>query len=157
VEDELPTGAEGTERSHRPGEIPPLPPELAAGQQEVRRLVDAGASSSEELRALAAKLREQRALEESAWKREVRPALIESKKMRYSVGELRPGPVEGRGSVGLALGLFAGVVLLLLIATQTSVLWLLVPVAGFLVYAWHEGRTSTAPETKSSSPADPTD
>ena len=69
-------------------EIPPLPPELSTKEQELRRLVDAGAASPEELRALAAKLEEKRSYEESLWRRDVRPALMKSKKRRFSVADL---------------------------------------------------------------------
>ena len=47
VEEPFPTGAEGTERVGPGGStgIPSLPPEVSAKEEEVRRLIDAGASS----------------------------------------------------------------------------------------------------------------
>jgi len=157
VEDELQTGTEGAERAQRPGEVPPLPPELVERQQEVRRLVDAGASSPEELRALAAKLQEQRLLEESAWKREVRPVLIESKKVRVSLGDLRPRLRASGANIGLTITIFASVILLLLFAAQTSIVWLLLPVAALLVYAWQQGRAPQAGDAPPATPVDPSD
>ena len=47
MEEQVPTGAEGMERSDpvEPTGIPTLPPDVSAKEEEVRRLVDAGASS----------------------------------------------------------------------------------------------------------------
>jgi Flp pilus assembly protein TadB len=123
-----------------PVDIPPLPPEVSTRQQEVRALVDAGAASPEELRALAEKLKEQRTYEETLWQRDVRPALMQAKKKRPSLVDLRRDGVEGtHSSVGLGLGLLAGALVVFLIATQTSFLLLLVAAAGVLVYAWIHG------------------
>jgi hypothetical protein len=123
-----------------PSDIPPLPAELASGEAEVRRMVDAGAASPEELRALAQRLREQREREESAWRREVRPALIESKKkVRFSLAERRERDRD-QSSVAAAAVVVVVVLGLLLVAAQTSVLVLLLPVAGVLVYAYLQGR-----------------
>jgi Flp pilus assembly protein TadB len=121
--------------------IPPLPEDLAEGEAEVRRLVDAGASSPEELRALAERLREQRAAEEEAWRREVRPALMQSKKARGAFVGARSSERETR-SIGPAVMVLVGIVLLLLIAAQTTALVLLLPVVGVLVYAYQQGRGS---------------
>ena len=143
MEEELPTSADGTDRPIPAGQIPELPSEISAKEQELRRLVDAGAASPEELRALAAKLEEKRTYEESLWQREVRPALLQSKKRRLSLLDLRRDGERRRkesSSLLLAALLLAGVLLLLLIATQTSFLWLLVAVVGVLVYAWVQGR-----------------
>jgi hypothetical protein len=143
VEEQLSTGAEGTERSQPvdPTGIPSLPPDVSAKEQEVRRLVDAGASSPEELRALAAKLQERRTYEDEVWRREVRPALMQSKKRRSKVVvPSEESRSDNLTSFGLAAALMAGMVLLLVIATQTSIVWLLLPVIGLLVYAWMHGR-----------------
>src|SRR5688500_4716000 len=101
MEEETPVDPEGTERREPAPDIPPLPPEIASGQEEVRRLVDAGAASPEELRALAARLREQREREESAWRREVRPALIQARKARVRLPDLRPGERNAAGSLAV--------------------------------------------------------
>ena len=145
MEDEPTSGAEGTERpkSAAPG-IPPLPDDLAQGEAEVRRLVDAGAGSPEELRALAQRLREQRAREEEAWRKEVRPALLQSKKARGPFAGLSSGEREGRTTgpvhLGPALLVLGAIILLLLIASVTTPLVLVVPVVGVLVYAYQQGR-----------------
>jgi hypothetical protein len=159
VEDELPTTPEGAEEPVAVDGIPSLPPELSTKEQELRRLVDAGAASPEELRALAAKLEEKRIYEESLWQREVRPALMQAKKRRrFSLGDLRRDSVD-KGSSGLVLGglLFAAVLLLLLIATQTSFLWLFVAVVGVLVYAWVQGSRSSDPGQPAEVPPDVSD
>ena len=96
MEDEPTTGAEGTQGPEPDVEIPPLPPELSTKEQELRRLVDAGAASPEELRALAAKLEEKRSYEESLWRRDVRPALMQSKKRRFRMDDLHQESKEGR-------------------------------------------------------------
>ena len=142
MEEELPTSPDGTDRPIPAVPFPELPPEISSREEELRRLVDAGAASPEELRALAAKLEEKRTYEESLWEREVRPALMQSKKRRLRLVDLRRDsrrPATHRGSLGLAALLLGGVLLLLLIATQTSFVWLLVAVVGVLVYAWVQG------------------
>jgi Flp pilus assembly protein TadB len=145
VEEELPTTPDGTERPISSDGVPPLPAEVSTREEELRRLVDAGAASPEELRALAAKLEEKRTYENSLWEREVRPALMQSKKRRLSVTDLR-SKREGepdRHALVLACLLVVAVLVLLLIATATSVLWLLVAVGAVLVYAWVQGRNPT--------------
>ena len=120
--------------------IPPLPPELTAKEQEVRRLVDAGARSPEEIRALAAKLEERRTYEAELWRREVRPALMKSKKRGAKVASVDKVRDDDRAAlVPLAL-LVAGILVLLFIASQAGPIWLLLPVVGVLVYAWVHGR-----------------
>jgi len=146
VEEELPQGAEGANDADGAAAptssdgIPPLPPELSVRQQELRALIDAGAGSPEELRELAAKLKEQRTYEESLWQRDVRPALMQAKKKRPSLLDLRRDGVD-RSSNSIALGalLLGALLLLLLIATQTSFLILLAAAAGVLAYAWVHG------------------
>jgi len=109
----------------------------------VRRLIDAGASSPEELRALAAKLQERRTYEDEVWRREVRPALMQSKKRGSKIVTSkppRPGHDASRAMLGAGALLLGGTLVLILIASQTSVVWLVVPVVGVLVYAWVLGR-----------------
>ena len=160
VEDELPTGADGTDPPASADGIPALPPELSTKEQELRRLVDAGAASPEELRALAAKLEEKRSYEESLWQREVRPALMQAKKRRFSLVDLRREPTRRRSqqqprswrpccSPRSWCCCF--------IATQTSFLWLLVAVVGVLVYAWVQGRHPSSTEEPAVAPPDATD
>ena len=169
MEDELSPGAESAEGAERPNtpegaapppppsaQIPPLPPELSAREQELRALIDAGAASPEELRALAAKLKEQRTYEETLWQREVKPALMQAKKKKPSIVDLRRDGVEGESSIALGIGLLVAALLLVLIATQTSFLVLLVGAAGVLVYAWVHGR-QPADEPPPSPPPDTTD
>jgi Flp pilus assembly protein TadB len=140
-----------------PGEIPPLPPELSAREQELRALVDAGAGSPEELRELAAKLKEQRTYEESVWAREVKPALIQSRKKRPSIVDLRREGVESdRNSIVLGLVLLVALLVLIVIATQTSFLLLLVGAAGVLVYAWFHGLKRTDRPPSEPPPSDTT-
>jgi hypothetical protein len=115
--------------------------EVSANAQELRRLIDAGASSPEELRALAARIREHRELEESRWRAEVRPALLKSKKRRFIVRDVLddPKPANGTNTLLLGLALLGGVLVLLLVAAQSSILFLLVPIVGLLVYAYRQG------------------
>lgn len=61
---------------------------LAAEAAELRRLVDAGAGTPEELRALAARLRDHRQREEAAWRSAVKPHLVKSGRGRLR----RPPP-----------------------------------------------------------------
>jgi len=121
----------------RPAE--PVADPVAGDADDVRRMIDAGAASPEELRALAERLRQHRALEDERWRSEVKPALLKSKKVKLSLGDLRDRP-DGRGSLGIGLALIGGVLVLLLAATQGSFLWILLPVAGVLGYAWRQGR-----------------
>lgn len=157
VQDELPTGADGADPPASADGIPTLPPEISTKEQELRQLVDAGAASPEEIRALAAKLEEKRSYEESLWQREVRPALMQSKKRRFSLVDLRRKPDrddDRTSSFVLAGLLLAGVLVLLFIATKTSFLWLLVAVLGVLVYAWVQGRNPSSTEEPVIAPPD---
>ena len=154
VEEEPATGAEGTGSLEPEGGIPPLPPELSTKEQELRQLVDAGAASPEELRALAAKLEEKRSYEESLWRRDVRPALMQSKKRRFRLDDLRDESNESRVGLGAAILLMVGVVVLAVIAAQANFIWLLIPVVGVIVYAWTQGRGGA---TNAETPATPPD
>lgn len=139
--------AGGTEADAGPAhrdapELPELPEAVTANADEVRRLIEAGASSPEELRELAARIRDHRALERSLWRSEVRPALLKSKKGPFRLGDLRdPAADSRRASQGLRLGLavLAVVAVFVLAASQSSALWVLVPVAAVLVYAYRLG------------------
>jgi hypothetical protein len=138
-----------------PGFVPPVPqgPEadaLAAERAALRERIDAGAATPEELRALAAQMREVRAREEQLWRQEVRPALVKARKGRMRLGDLRDGPPGATGpanpagrSLGLGLAILGAVVVVVLLATQSSALWVLLPLVGVLVYAWRQGRAGT--------------
>ena len=137
--------------------LPGLPDAVAANADELRRLIDQGASSPEELRELAAKIREHKAMEESAWRAEVRPALREAKKGRFQLGYLRERPAlrpSTADGVRLALTLLAVVGALVLAATQSTVLWVLVPAAIVLGYAYRQGRRAhpSSPDADGSQP-----
>jgi len=151
-------GAEGAEPPISPLEIPSLPPELSTREQELRALIEAGAASPEELRELAAKLKEQRSYEESLWARDVRPALVKARKKRPSIVDLRREGVDGnRTSLALAALLLVAVLVLLLIATLTSFLVLIVAALGVLVYAWIHGLRSGGAPAPDAPPPDPAD
>lgn len=79
---------------------------LAAEAAEVRRLIEAGASSPEELRALAARLRELREREEARWRSEVRPALVKKGRgrLRRHDVEVPPPPLTWPPAPGAPLG-----------------------------------------------------
>jgi hypothetical protein len=142
VEEAPQEGAEGTERSVAADGIPNLPPELSTKEQELRALIDAGASSPEELRELAAKLKEQRSYERSVWQQEVRPALMQAKKRRFNLLDLRNDTTEEERGNHLALGALLAVAMLVLIvlAANTSFIILLIAPVAVLVYAWMHGR-----------------
>jgi hypothetical protein len=117
---------------------------VARDAAELRRLIDAGASTPEELRALAERIREHKRLEESLWRREVKPELLESKKLRYRRAERRADDraddETAPRNLGIGLGLLGLVLVLLLVATQSTFLWILVPVVAILLYAYRQGR-----------------
>jgi Flp pilus assembly protein TadB len=158
VEDDVPEGTDRTEPPVSADGIPALPPEISSRQQELRDLVDAGAASPEELRELAAKLREQRSYERSLWQREVRPALMQAKKKRFSLVDLRRERAEDESSsVALGVALVVGVLVLIFIAANTSFLILVVAALGVLVYAWVHGRQPHEPAAPEVPPADTAD
>lgn len=70
----------------------PGPDPLAAEAAELRRLVDAGAGTPEELRALAARLREHRQREEAAWRSAVKPHLVKQGRGRLRRPPSTPPP-----------------------------------------------------------------
>jgi hypothetical protein len=137
--------------------LPSLPPEVTDGDDEVRRLVDAGASTPEELRELAARIRAQRDLEDELWREEVRPALKKAKKRPFQLGDLRERPDDGGSHLyWYGLGLVAAAGILVLLATQSSILWVLVPLVAVLVYAFVQGRKDES-DVEPPPPEDATD
>jgi len=149
---ELPGPADGRP-SGADGEPPALPPEddadrdpvaeaLAEEAAEIRRLVEAGAGSPEAIRELAERLREHRQREEALWRAEVRPALVKQGRGRLrGHGQPAPDARDERTSNLLWLGLaLLGLVLVVVVAANTSVWVLLLPVLALLVWAWNQGR-----------------
>ncbi|MGK2947270.1 MAG: hypothetical protein ACSLFP_01735, partial [Acidimicrobiales bacterium] len=65
---------------------------LAAERAALRERIDDGAGTPEELRALAAQMREVRQREEQLWRQEVRPALVKARKGRLRASDLRDRP-----------------------------------------------------------------
>lgn len=119
-----------------------LPAALASEGEQIRRLIDAGAGSPEELRELAARLREHRAREEALWRKNVKPALVKESKgrLRGHVGgpkEPKASSLPGLFNVGLAV---VAMVLVVVVAASTTVLVLVVPLIGLLAWAWRHGR-----------------
>jgi uncharacterized protein YoaH (UPF0181 family) len=122
---------------------------LAEEAEEIRRLVEEGAGSPEAIRALAARLREHRAREEELWRTAVKPALVKEGKGRLR-GHAKPPPPEPRTpsqvrqsqSAWLGGSLLA-LVLIVVVAANTSVWVLVLPVVALLVWAWYQGRDST--------------
>jgi hypothetical protein len=125
--------------AHEPPEAQAVPdPEmlaLEAEAAELRRQVEAGAGTPEELRALAGRLREHREREELVWRRSVRPAL-----KRPESSPRRSVSLSGGGPVGL-LAVTAAVVVAAVV-TQNVVL-AVVPVVALLAWAYAIGRRSS--------------
>lgn len=129
--------------------VPLPPPELlrdalAADQDEVLRLVDQGASSPEDLRALAERMRERREREDAVWAKQVKPGLKQARKGRLRISDLRrESPLEDDdGSQRSFLLVIAGaaiVALIVLSALQLSLVVLAIPVIAFLGYAFWLG------------------
>jgi hypothetical protein len=122
--------------------LPTLPPEISSGDEELRRLIEAGASTPEELRDLAARIREHREREDAVWREEMRPALKKAKKAPFRLADLVERPEEPAVANGLffALVLAGLAVILVLAATRTSIIWVLIPVVGVFGYAYAVGR-----------------
>lgn len=124
---------------------------LAAEADEIRRLVEAGAGSPEDLRILAARIRDHRAREEALWRAQVKPQLVKARKGTFALGHLREPkatePTSGRSSLVVGAVLLVGVLLVVLLAASTSIVLLLVPILALLGYAWWQGRQgpSTGP------------
>jgi hypothetical protein len=121
---------------------------LAEEAAAIRRMVEQGAGSPEEIRALAARLREHRQREEMLWRSDVRPVLKKQGKGRFRG---HGGPSSGLDpdlgaerslssqSAWVGLGLL-GLVLVVVVAANTSVWVLLLPVLALLGWAWNQGR-----------------
>jgi cbb3-type cytochrome oxidase subunit 3 len=126
--------------------LPSLPAEVTTGDDELRRLIDAGASSPEELRELAARIREHRDREEAVWRSEVRPALKKAKKRRFNLGDLveRSDEPKTPNAWLYGFGLAGLIVVLVLAAAQSSILWVLLPLIGVLAYAYRQGKRGDA-------------
>lgn len=126
---------------------------LAAEEAEVRRLVEAGAQTPEELRALAERLRVLREREDALWRDAVKPSLVKAGKGRLTLGgRAQPGgdPTTPGGSasqtLALGVGLLGLVLLVVLLAAGGSFLVILVPVVALLAYAWWQGRQGGSTE-----------
>jgi uncharacterized protein YoaH (UPF0181 family) len=149
-------GGEGSEPSagtpagdDEPKELTPAEQALAEEAAEIRRLVEEGAGSPEAIRALAARLREHRAREEELWRTAVKPALVKEGKGRLR-GHAKPTAVDPtdqgltRSAQSMWLGVaMLGLVLVVVVAANTSVWVLLLPVLALLGWAWYQGRDST--------------
>lgn len=129
----------------------PGPPEgsdahgLATEAEEIRRLVDAGADSPEALRDLAARLREHRAREDSLWRAEVKPALVKENKGRlrgFRTAAPTASPEPKTSHVPAYAALLVGMLVIVLIAANTTVWVLLIPLLGLLGFAWKQGRAA---------------
>ncbi|MFZ6004187.1 MAG: hypothetical protein ACOYXM_09670 [Actinomycetota bacterium] len=118
---------------------------LAEEADEIRRLVEAGAGSPEALRQLAARLREHRAREEALWRAQVKPALVKEGKGRLrGHGKPLPSAQETSSSNAMVLGLvLLGLVLVVVIAANTTVWLLVLPLLALIGWAWYQGRDAT--------------
>lgn len=117
---------------------------LAAEAEEIRRLVDAGATSPQEIRELAARLRQHREREEARWRTEVRPGLVKEGKGRLrGHGRSAASPRQPSSTNSLWLGLvLIGLVVVVVVAANTTVWLLVLPVLALIAWAWHQGRDS---------------
>lgn len=140
-----------------PALLPELPEEITSGDEELRRLVEAGASTPEELRDLAARMRDHRTREEALWRQEVWPALKKARKGHVRLGDLRRRSDEPTTPNGLLYGIgLAGVILVLVVAAaKGSVIFVLLPLALVLAYAYRVGRKDDH-DDEPSSPSPPT-
>ena len=142
-----------------PPPLPSLPAEVTAGDDELRRLIDAGASTPEELRELAARIREQRDREDAAWRSEVRPALKKAKKGRFNLGDLveRSEAPKTPNAWMFGIGLAGVAIVLVLAAAKSSILWVLLPLVGVLGYAYVQGKRDEQAEEPPSADGDAPD
>lgn len=118
---------------------------LAAEADEIRRLVDAGAGSPEELRVLADRMRAHRQREEALWRAQVKPTLKAKRGSLAArgIGEPSAAPRSqsaGRQTLLFGLGLLGAVIVVVLLAASSSILWVLLPVVGVLGVAWWQGK-----------------
>ena len=127
--------------------LPSLPPEVTTGDDELRRLIDAGASTPEELRELAARIREHREREDAALagarcgRRSRRPRRPASGSVTSSTGQTSPD-VQRRAVSASASR--ASIIVLVLAAAQSSMIWVLLPLVGVLGYAYRQGKRGDA-------------
>ena len=146
MDDELPRLPDAPEPDSEPEAEPPslpeLPAEITTGDEELRRLIAAGASTPQELRDLADRIREHRTREDAVWKEEVRPALKKAKKAPVRIADLVDRSDEPSTPNGLfyVLGLAGLIVVLVLAAAQSSIIWVLLPLVAVLGYAFWVGR-----------------
>lgn len=145
-----PSGGEGGDSEQAEPELTPEARALAEEAAEIRRLVDEGAGSPEALRALAARLREHRAREEELWRTAIKPGLVKEGKGRLR-GHSKPAPVEAptapevkQSQSAWLGGCLLALVLIVIVAANTSIWVLLLPVIALLVWAWYQGRDSTS-------------
>jgi hypothetical protein len=145
-----PSGGEGEDAAADAPEEAPTPEALALAEEaaEIRRLVEEGAGSPEAIRALAARLREHRAREEELWRAAVKPSLVKEGKGRFR-GHAKPEPVAPRtppevkqSQAAWLGGSLLAMVLIVVVAANTSVWVLVLPVVALLVWAWYQGRDS---------------
>lgn len=119
---------------------------LATEAEEIRRLVDAGTDSPEALRDLAARLREHRAREDSLWRAEVKPALVKENKGRLRGFRTATPPVLAEPKTSNApayAAMLVGMLIIVVVAANTTVWVLLIPLLGLLGFAWKQGRATT--------------
>ena len=145
-----PAAADEPETDAEPAPLTPEALALAEEAAEIRRLVEEGAGTPEAIRALAARLREHRAREEELWRTAVKPALVKEGKGRLR-GHAKPPTLEpastprARSQQSLWMGAaLLGLVLVAIVAANTSVWVLLLPVLALLAWAWQQGRDSTS-------------
>lgn len=157
---ETPPEGAPEEATEAPATVPLPPPELlrdalADEQDEVLRLVDQGASSPEDLRLIAERMRERREREDAVWAAQVKPGLIKARKGRLRLSDLRrESAIEDDGSQRSFLLVVAGaaiVALVVLSALKLSLVVLAIPVIAFLGYAFWLGLQPPAEDA----PADP--
>ncbi len=122
---------------------------LAHEAEEIRRLVEAGAGSPEDLRLLAARIREHRAREEALWRSQVKPQLVKARKASFSLGRSAPAPAgraPAQRNAGVGGALLAAALLVVVLAATTTIAVLVVPLVGLLAYAWWQGRQGPPPD-----------
>jgi hypothetical protein len=146
---ETPPEGAPEESTEAPAAVPLPPPELlrdalADDQDEVLRLVDQGASSPEDLRVIAERMRERREREDAIWAAQVKPGLIQARKGRLRLSDLRRETAmehddRSQRSFLLAVAGAALVALVVLSALKLSIVVLAIPVIAFLGYAFWLG------------------
>lgn len=144
-----PAGAEDPTGASEPGGEAQLRPEaqaLAGEAREIRRLVEAGARSPEELRELAARLREHREREDALWRAEVKPGLVKENRGRLRAPKTAAPAKSETPSSNAAMvgGALLALVLVVVIAANTSPWLLVVPPVVLVAWAWHHGRRAAS-------------